>query len=250
MVLLNSHGHGQYSGSDQFFVPNDLDQSLKSIQSSSPSVDSVESQQTGLLYAPAPDLWWFREFILYDDSDDPKSQADASSVLETSRMARVDTSSSMTVGPLLPLSSDPDPVSTDFSVVASSTDIYRWLNPTGSNEQDLSVDYDSNMPNSDWNTTDPASDLYASSHSDSTSGVYSEHISPDYSMPTQNDMAHKSLLPPMHYPKCTTCQALFSTQARLRFVPQVYTSLSVLTSLVNIIEHIMHRKNSFAMNVA
>jgi hypothetical protein len=176
--------------------------------------------------AASSDPSWFTDFILFpDDSDDPGSQADATSVSETSSSARVDTASDMTVDHLLTLPSRPFPMLPELGVFdCTDTQFGQRLHPEGNDGLDLDfVTCSPSRPSSEWNTAELTPALYAGRHSGSASGADNVPFSLDHFMPTQNvPLPFKRSVPRMRSFKCTTCHIPFSSDSRLRFVPHIY----------------------------
>jgi len=127
---------------------------------------------------------------------------------------RMDTSSDIATIP--PFASSPRsvPASTDTSV-PNDTDFYRWPYPTELDEANYAVAFGSNIPNLQWNPTEPALNLSASSHSESAPGEDSEQSSPEHSILAQNDAVGRLSVPRMRYFKCPTCQSHHVSESRL-----------------------------------
>jgi len=206
MVLPSSHAHG----SGQIHASNDLGQYLASTQPPLASFDSVESQYEELPSANGRDLKWFTDII---DSDALESLADVTSVFETSVSVREDLTSDATGTSLFTLSPKPDSESADART-ADNSGFYTWYDSIGLNDLDLAEDLHFNMPSSEWSTTEPAFNLYASSHSGSVSGADSDQCAPDHSMLIRNDAAPKLSVPRLRYFKCPTCNRPFSSEYR------------------------------------
>jgi len=209
----NDRVFSQDSSPDPPHASDYFDRYLEATQSSNSSFDSGESQSEGSWFAAGLAPQWFTDFILYD-SGASDFQADPVSVLHTSGSVRMDTSSDIATIPLFTLSPRSVPASTDTGV-PNDTGFYRWPYFTELDEADYAVDLGSNMPNLQWDPTEPALNLSASSHSESAPGEDSEHSSPEYSMSVQNDPAGKLSVPRMRYFKCLKCRSQYLSESRL-----------------------------------
>jgi len=213
MNPLNDRVYSQDSSSDLPHTFNYFDRYLEPTQSSYSSFDSIESQSEGSWFAAGLAPQWFTDFILYE-SDDCDFQADLVSVSHTSGSVRMDMSSDIATIPLFTLSPRSVPASTDTGV-PNDTGVYRWPYLTELDEADYAVAFGSNMPNLQGNPTEPALNLSASSHSESTPGEDSEQSSPEYSMSVQNDPAGRLSVPRMRYFKCLECRSQYLSESRL-----------------------------------
>lgn len=242
MIPPNDPGYSQDSSSDPPHAFDYFDRYLEATQSSYSSLDSVGSQSEGSSFAAGLTPKWFTDFILYE-SDESDFQADPMSVSQTSGSVRMDTSSDMATIPLFASSSRSVPVSIDTGV-SNDTGFYRWPYPTELDEADYAVAFSSNMPNLQWNPTEPALNRSASSHSESAPGEDSEQSLPEHSMSAQNDAAGRLSVPRMRYFKCPTCQSHYLSESRLRFVLLIYNCLSLLTCQVNTFGNPTHLRDS------
>jgi hypothetical protein len=209
-------GYSKDRSSDPPHASDYFDRYLEATQSSYSSLDSVGSQSEGSSFAAGSDPEWFKDFILYE-SDDSDFQANPTSVSQTSGSVRMDASSDMATIPLFAPSPRSVPVSTD-TAVPNEPGFYRQPYPTELDEADYAVVFNYNMPNFQWNLTEPALNLSASSHSESKPGKGSEQSSLEHSMLAQNDAAGRLPVPRMRYFKCSTCQSHYSSESRLRSV--------------------------------
>jgi hypothetical protein len=242
MIPPPDWGYSQDSSSDPPHASDYFDQYLEATQSSFSSLDSVGSQSKGSSFAAGSAPTWFTDFILYE-SDDSIFQADPMSASQASGSVRMDTSSDIATIPLFASSPRSVPVSTDTGV-PNDTDFYRWPCPTEPDEANYAVAFGSNLPNLQWDPTEPALNLSASSHSESAPGEDSEQPSPEHSISAQNDAAGRLSVPRMRYFKCPTCQSHHVSESRLRYVLQIYYYLSLLTCQVNTSGNPMHLRDS------
>jgi hypothetical protein len=228
--------------SNQLNASDYFDRYLESTQSSYSSLDSFGSQPDGPSFAASLSPTWFTDYILYE-SDDFNFQADSMSVSPTSGSVRMDMSSDMATIPLFDSSPRSVPASTD-AAAPNNTSFYQSLYPTQLDEANYDVAFSSNVPNFQWNPTEPTLNLSASGYSESEPGEDSEQSSPEYSMSAQNDAAGRLAVPRIRYFKCLTCQYHHSSESRLKFVLQVSYCLLLLTCQVNTFRNLMHLHDS------
>jgi len=206
-------GYYQDSSSDPPHVSNYFDRYLEATQSSYSSLESVGSQSEGSSSAAGSALKWFTDFI-WCESDDSDSKADPMSVSQTSGSVRMGTSSDMAAIPLFASSPRSVPISTDTGVL-NDTGFYQWPYLADLDEADYAMAFGFNMPNLQWNPTEPALNLSTSSHSESAHGEDSEQSSSEHSTLAQYNAAGRLSVPRMRYFKCPTCQSHYLSEFRL-----------------------------------
>jgi hypothetical protein len=172
------------------------------------SRDSVGSQLNGSSFATGPDPEWFTDFILYD-SDDPFAPAHKGSDSGTSELATIHLFASSPVSSLA--QTHPD--------LPNSSGFCSGPVPTGIGYDDSTTAFDANISDLQWNPAEPALTMSPSSCPD-TPGQLSQQSSPENSTLTQDNAADRLFLPRIAFLKCPTCQSLYPSESRLRYVLQ------------------------------